>query len=75
MGCPGVGGFSASLSEEMSSASPNRSSATDFLSACEHRMNNLLSSDREKKKELRRVNTHQGSLTLICTNVTVRVGI
>lgn len=26
-GCPGVGGFSASLSEEMSSASPNRSSA------------------------------------------------
>ncbi len=27
-GWPGVGGFSASLSEEMSSASPNRSSAT-----------------------------------------------
>lgn len=26
-GWPGVGGFSASLSEEMSSASPNRSSA------------------------------------------------
>lgn len=32
-GCPGVGGFSASLSDEMSSASPKRSSATGFLSA------------------------------------------
>jgi len=31
MGWPGVGGFSASLSEEMSSASPNRSSAAGFL--------------------------------------------
>lgn len=30
-GCPGVGGFSASLSEEMSSASPNRSSAAVFF--------------------------------------------
>lgn len=27
-GWPGVGGFSASLSDDMSSASPNRSSAT-----------------------------------------------
>ena len=31
MGWPGVGGFSASLSEEMSSASPNRSSAAGFF--------------------------------------------
>ncbi|TNN68382.1 hypothetical protein EYF80_021435 [Liparis tanakae] len=30
-GCPGVGGLSASLSEEMSSASPNRSSAAVFF--------------------------------------------
>lgn len=34
-GCPGVGGFSASLSEEMSSASPNRSSAAATVFAVE----------------------------------------
>lgn len=35
-GWPGVGGFSASLSEEMSSASPNRSSAAVFFAAEEY---------------------------------------
>ncbi len=34
-GCPGVGGFSASLSDEMSSASPNRSSAAAAVFAVE----------------------------------------
>ncbi len=31
IGCPGVRGFSASLSDEISSASPNRSFAAGFL--------------------------------------------
>lgn len=35
-GWPGVGGFSASLSEEISSASPNRSSAAAFFAAEEY---------------------------------------
>lgn len=55
-GCPGVGGFSASLSEEMSSASPNRSSAAAFVAAdSEGSINHI-----EKKKRSNKMSDLMG---------------